>query len=157
MLSLLHQRDPSERLQREIRGAAVVTADLASAALDLALARCPAAIHGLQPNRIRALIAAQAWTDAALALIALDPSRVLRHVINEDGEWRCTLGSLQPLPAWLDDTIEFAHPELPLAILGALTGALRRTSTPAPPAASVPRSRAEPRELAACVNCDNFA
>ena len=45
--------------------------------------------HGPQPSRVRELIAAQAWTDAALALVALDGSRVLRQLIHEDGEWHC--------------------------------------------------------------------
>jgi len=157
MLSLLHPHDPSESLQREIRNADVVTADLVSAVLELALAHCAPSDQGPQPKRIRELIAARAWTDAALALVALDRSRVLRHVIYDEGEWCCALGSLAPLPAWLDDTIECAHAELPLAILGALVEAFAIKSAPAPTATSVPRSRAEPRNLTAYVDCDNFA
>jgi hypothetical protein len=157
MLSLLYPPDPSEKLQREIRNADAVTADLMSVVLDLALARCAVADHGLQLNRIRELIAARAWTDAALALVALDRSRVLRHMIYEEGEWRCILGSLWPAPAWLDDTIEFAHAELPLAILGALVGALGKKSAPASAATSVPRSRLAPGDVAGYLDCDNFA
>jgi hypothetical protein len=103
------------------------------------------------------LIAAQAWTDAALALVALDRSRVLRQVIHEEGEWHCALGSLSPLPAWLDDTIEFTHAELPLAILGALVAAIGKQSAPASTAASLPRSQAEPRGITGYIGCDNFA
>jgi hypothetical protein len=157
MLSLLHPHDPSETLQREIRDADVVTADLVAVVLELALARCAASRHGPQPGRIRELIAARAWTDAALALLGLDRSRVLRHLIYEEAEWRCALGSLWPAPAWLDDTVEFAHPELPLAILGAVVGALRQQSQPASAPVSVPRSRAEPCDVAGYVDCDNFA
>lgn len=109
MLSHLHVHDPFDKLQREISGANLATADLVLAVLDLALARCALSDRGEQANRIHELIGAQAWTDAMLALVALDRSRVLRHVIYEEGEWRCTLGSLWPLPAWVDDTIEFAH------------------------------------------------
>jgi hypothetical protein len=82
---------------------------------------------------------------------------VLHHVIHEEGEWRCTLGSFSPLPAWLDDTTEFSHVELPLAILGALVKALRKKTAPVSTANSVPRSRAEPRDLTGYVGCDNFA
>ena len=157
MLSLLLPHDPSDRLQRAIRTADVVTADLMSAVLEHALAHCAPSDRGPQADRIRRLIAAQAWTDAALALVALDRSRVLRHVIHEDGDWRCMLGSQWPLPAWIDDTVEFAHAELPLAILGALVEGFATKSAPAPVAASVPRTRAEPRDLTVHVECDNFA
>src|SRR5262249_31051098 len=108
-------------------------------------------------NRIRDLVAAQAWTDSALALVALDRSRVLRHVIHEGGEWRCVLGSAWPVPAWLDDTFEFSHAELPLAILGALVGALRHKFAPSGAATSVPRASAEPGDVTGYVDCDNFA
>jgi hypothetical protein len=157
MLSLLRPYDPSERLQREIRDADIATADLVSAVLELALAHRAPSGDGPQPNRIRHLIAAQAWTDAALALVALDGSRALRQLIHEDGEWHCVLGSLWPLPAWLDDTIEFAHAELPLAILGALVGAIGTKSAPASTAAALPRPPAEPRDITGCIGCDNFA
>jgi hypothetical protein len=86
MLSLLHPHDPSETLQREIRDADIVTADLLSAALELALVGRAASGHGPQPGRIRELITAQAWTDAALALVALAHSRVLHHLIYEEGK-----------------------------------------------------------------------
>jgi hypothetical protein len=61
------------------------------------------------------------------------------------------------VPAWLDDTIEFRHPELPLAILGALVGALQKKNAPPSAATSVPPSRGEPCDMTGYVGCDNFA
>src|SRR5258705_12254610 len=120
MLSHLLAYDPLENLQHEISCAGTATPDLAAAVLDLALAHCRLSGGGEQAKRIRQLIGAQAWTDTALALVALDRSRMLRQAIHEEGEWRCALGSSWPVPACVDDTIEFVHAELPLAILGAL-------------------------------------
>jgi hypothetical protein len=82
---------------------------------------------------------------------------VLRQVIHEDGEWHCVLGSVWPLPAWLDDTIEFTHADLPLAILGALVAAIGAKSAPGSTAGSLPRPPAEPRDIIGCIGCDNFA
>ena len=157
MLSHLLAYDPFENLQHDISRADAATPDLAATVLDLVLARRRLPGGGDPAKRIRRLIDAQAWTDAALALVALDRSRVLRHAIHEDGEWRCTLGSPWPLPACVDDTIEFAHADLPLAIFGALVGALQEKFLPASAAALVSRARAEPRDAVAYVNCDNFA
>jgi hypothetical protein len=157
MLSHLCAHDLSEKLERDICRANAATADVVSAVLDLALARCalPNRVH--RANRIHELASAQAWTDAALALVALEPSRVLRHLIYEDGEWHCTLGSLGPAPGWLDDTLDFSHPDLALAILGALVLALGQKSHAASAPVSVPRLPAEPRDLTGYINCDNFA
>jgi len=65
-----------------------------------------------------------AWTDAALAMVELARSRAVRRLSRDDGEWRCAIGSQWPVPEWLDDVVEFSHPVLPLAILGALIEAL---------------------------------
>ena len=46
---------------------------------------------------------------------------------------------------------------MPLAILGALTGALRKRFAPSGAATSVPRARAEPFDMTGYVDCDNFA
>ena len=157
MLSHLQARRTPETLQREIIRADAVTADLASAVLDLALTRRALPDVSPQANRMRELIGAQAWTDTALALVALDHSRVLRQLTYDSGEWHCTLGALWPVPAWLDDTVEFTHPELPLAILGALARALQEKSAPASAATSVPQSRTKLRDVVEYLECDNFA
>jgi hypothetical protein len=157
MLTHLLSCDPAGRLQHDIACAQCPTAELARAVLDLALPRIVGFDRHQKENHIRQLIASQAWTDSALALVALDRSGVLRQVIHEDGEWRCILGAVWPVPAWLDDTIEFRHPELPLAILGALVGALQKKNAPPSAATSVPPSRGEPCDMTGYVGCDNFA
>jgi hypothetical protein len=83
------------------------------------------------------LIGSGAWTDAALALVEIElPAWKFRRLVLEDGEWLCSLSRQPNLPAEFDDSADARHEVLPLAILGALvearrkTGAARMTSTP---------------------------
>jgi hypothetical protein len=150
-------RSAPETLQREISRADAVTAELASAVLELAFARCATPNRAQQAQRIRELIGVQAWTDAALALVELNRSRVVRRLCHDDGEWHCTIGSQWPMPEWLDDTVELSHPVLPLAILGALVEALNQNRAVSTPATSVPQSRSDLRDTTTAICCDNFA
>ena len=79
--------------------------------------------------RIRELIQLRAWTDAALALIDLElPFWQVRRIAYDDGEWYCALSRERELPDWLDRSVEARHPDLALAILGALIEAQRSNS-----------------------------
>lgn len=109
------------------------------------------------PAQLRELIAAGAWTDAGLALIADKlPQWKLRRLIYDEGQWHCAL-SLQPdLPDWLDQAIETSHWDLSLAIMSAFVEGLRQlpetpkaTRTP-----TVPRVRGTRGEV---IFCENFA
>jgi hypothetical protein len=144
-------------LQCEICRADAPTVELISALLDLACARRALPAGARQANRIRELIESQAWTDAALALVALDRTRIVRRLIRDETEWRCTLGSQWPVPDWLDDPVEFGHPVLPLAILGALAESLRESPAASTAATSVPPSRSGLHDANASVDCGNFA
>ncbi|WP_424626859.1 hypothetical protein [Bradyrhizobium sp. SYSU BS000235] len=109
------------------------------------------------PVQLQKLIAAGAWTDAGLTLIADKlPQWKLRRLVYDEGQWHCAL-SLQPdFPEWLDDAIETHHWDLSLAILSAVVEALRQ-SPETPKAArkpTVPRVRT-PRDET--VLCENFA
>ncbi len=60
----------------------------------------------LSPS-IAKLIAAGAWTDTVLALIASElPQWRLRRLAYDDGEWHCVLSLQREFPEWLDDGIE---------------------------------------------------
>jgi hypothetical protein len=127
------------------------TADTASAELF-------AAIIGEQrhcPSRIARLIAAEAWTDTALALIEQElPQWRVRRLAYDDGAWHCALSRQRELPDWLDQAIESHHADLPLAILSALVEARGKTA----PAntSSVPTVRSvTPAYDTMC--CENFA
>ncbi|HEY1541734.1 MAG TPA: hypothetical protein VGG01_04950 [Xanthobacteraceae bacterium] len=149
-------RRSSARLHNEISQAPAATSALVSAALDLVGARC-AVPHGMaRTQRVRALIDAQAWTDAALAIADLDRSRTIRHLVHEDGEWRCAIGSPWAVPDWLGDTATFSHPVLALAILGALIDTLSWAPTRDTPQSSAPRWPSCEADSISAVTVDNY-
>ena len=72
-------------------------------------------------DRLDHLAAANAWSDAALELLALEaPEWAVQRLCRDDGEWLCTLTRFPELPDWLDDCAEARHPVLAVAILSAL-------------------------------------
>ncbi len=110
--------------------------------------------NGSASPSIAKLIAAGAWTDTALALIASElPQWKLRRLAYDDGEWHCVLSLQREFPEWLDDGIETRHENLSLALFKGLVEAARlRPAEKFIP--TVPRIRIRQPE-AAC--CDNFA
>jgi hypothetical protein len=142
------------RLEAELGGAEAVTPALMADALTLASAgrRAPGGVD--KANRVRALIDAQAWTDAALALLELElPQWKLRCIAYEDGEWHCSLGKHWPLPAWLDDVVDASHPMLSLALLAAFVKACAVTSDSSEAARTAPAVRSSPY---GAICCDDF-
>jgi hypothetical protein len=121
-----------------------------------ACTRIPVLRTAGKAGRLDQLLAAGAWTDAALALIELEfPAWTLRRLVYEDGEWFCSLSQQPNLPLAIDDIVDAHHPVLPLAILSALievgaTAELR----PQFGAHRVPQVRPA-TGYAVC--CDNFA
>ena len=125
------REDPLARLEERLRCADAITPELMSAVITEACARFPA----LRPSvkaRFDRLIEADAWTEAALALVELElPQWKLRRLVYEDGEWLCSLSKQPRLPLGLDDVAEASHEILPLAILSAFVQAQRAAATSA--------------------------
>ncbi|WP_025034374.1 hypothetical protein [Bradyrhizobium sp. DOA9] len=70
--------------------------------------------------RLTRLVDAEAWADAALALLELDlPMWQVRRIAYDDGEWHCALSRERELPDWLDAAVEARHADLALALLSA--------------------------------------
>ena len=150
------RRSPAD-LRDVLSGAPAASAELISAVLDLMAARRALPDRASRTQQIRALIDAQAWTDAALAIVDLDRSRAVRQLSHDEGEWSCRIGSQWAVPDWLDDSALFLHPALPLAILGALLESLAQREGAAIPATSVPSSGSRRGHSIAAVACDNYA
>jgi hypothetical protein len=131
-----------------LRDAPAVTADLLSEVIGRPSRRLPV--------RIERLIDSGAWTDAALALLALElPHWQLRRLAYDDGEWHCALSRQRELPDWLDDrSVESHHADLAMAILSAFVDAQR---TAPPRKASVPAAPWPTTLLYEPLNCENFA
>jgi hypothetical protein len=107
-------------------------------------------------QRLLTLIEAGAFTEAALAMIALElPQWQLRRIAYDDGDWYCALSRLRALPEWLDQAVEASHASVPLAIPRAYLETLRQVEashdTARPLVPQIPIGRCEPQ----C--CDNFA
>jgi hypothetical protein len=103
---------------------------------------------------IERLIAAGAWADTALALIASGlPQWKLRRLIYDDGQWHCALSLRREFPEWLDDGIETHNDDLALALLQGLIEAARQQPVKTRPP-TAPRIRIKQRDP---VCCDNFA
>jgi hypothetical protein len=146
------------KLQGDVRRAQSVTRPLMAAVLAAMVARHSASPSAAAVKRIRVFLEAEAWTEAALALIDLAlPRWKLRRLTYEDGEWRCCLGRQWRLPEWLDDIVDVGHPVLTLAILDALIEALAVTPTSPQAAHSLVPSVASAPCDASYLCCDNFS
>ena len=108
------------RLAGEIRDADATTAQLWSEVIREACLRLPSVRRTKHFDRLEQFIQSGAWTDAALALIALElPQWQLRRIVYDAGEWHCALSRQRELPDWCDQSVGASHADLPLAILSA--------------------------------------
>ena len=148
-----HDR-PLGRLEAQLRSAPTPTSELLS---DVIAEACDSFPEGKTAAKLRInqLIAAGAWTDAALALVELElPQWSLRRIVYEDGEWHCCLSRQPQLPLGLDEVAEASHEILSLAILVAFLEARRHAAASAMAVTTVPHIGPTP-DFAMC--CDNFA
>ena len=105
--------------------------------------------------RLAELIRFGAFTDAAMLLVELElPLWQVRRLAYDDGEWHCALSRERELPDWLDRSAETHHPDLALAIVGALLEAQRITAVVG--RTSVPSVAAPADALYERISSDNF-
>jgi hypothetical protein len=129
-MSLLSERQISADLGDQLRNAGHVAAEFLADIVHATGRRLRSANQNAKAARVERLIQAQAWTDAALALIDLElPQWHVRRLAYDDGEWHCALSRQRELPDWLDQSIETRHADLALAILSAFVEA-QRVSAP---------------------------
>jgi hypothetical protein len=149
MLSCLNLPDTCA-LNDRLGYSSVVTPALFHEVVDKACRRFPSAGLSEKSARVEALIAAHAWTEAALALIELElPEWQLRRIAYDGGEWHCALSRERELPDWLDRSIEAHHPDLALALLCALVATRQLATASSRP--SVPSAPGSLRLLPAAV------
>jgi len=154
-MPLLSEHRESGQLSERLRAAHTVTAELMSEVVGEACRRFPSMGQSEKSARIERLMKSEAWTDAALAMIDLEPPLwQVRRIAYDDGEWYCALSRERELPDWLDRSIEARHADLPLAILGAFVEA-QRISAPRS-MTSVPAVSHDANPLYEPVCSDNF-
>jgi hypothetical protein len=109
-------------------------------------------------RHLRQLIAACAWTDAALALIKLElPHWKLRRVVLDDGQWQCCLSIHAELPTEFDDVAEASHEVLSLAMLSAMVEARRDIATKRGSTSLRVVPNVAGNDSAVAISCDNYA
>jgi hypothetical protein len=137
-------------LRDRIALATQVTPELCSAVAEAV------GVRARDAARVRRLVEAEAWTDAALALSdAALPHWKVTQLAFDDGEWFCHVAKHWQLPDWLDDLVETRHEIPALAILSALVEAYQMDDNPAL-SRNVPRGRARVTSMINAVPCDNF-
>jgi hypothetical protein len=147
MSNLLEHTLPAT-LGYRLHDAPSVTSEFLSDVISETCRRLPSRGQNPKAIRIERLIQAQAWTDAALALINLElPQWQVRRLAYDGGEWHCALSRQRELPDWLDQPVETRHADLPLAILSAFVEARRLSTRPSSTSVPiVPRRADQPYE-----------
>jgi hypothetical protein len=144
-----------DRLDDELRVAPRLDRSLFTKIIVGACKRIPVVDKSEQAARIDRLIEAGAWTDAALAVIALEmPDWQLRRLEYESGEWFCSLSRQPNVPATFDDTADANHELMAVAILRAFFQARRMTEISPRAISPAPQASTSPFSIFCC---DNFA
>lgn len=144
-----------DRLEEAVRLASRPTRGLVSKIVAGACSRIPVLSRAGKAAGIDGLVESDAFTDAALSLIALElPDWSLRRLMREDGQWHCSLSRRPNIPIALDETADATHEVLPLAVLLAFLQARRLAM---PMARSVPAVPLADAASAGLICCENFA
>lgn len=116
-MSILHQHH-DVNAAGPLHDTGTVSKDVFAEVLEAYCPRIKAMMHTERAARFARLVEAGAWTDAALALLALElPQWQIRRLAYDDGEWHCALSDNREMPDWLDASIEMHHADMALAIL----------------------------------------
>ena len=154
MTAILRRLDPPS-LGQQLRATPTMTRPLMFEIIDRACRRVASFDQSERTTRLTRLIDAEAWTDAALALLKLElPLWQVRRIAYDEGEWHCALSRERDLPDWLDAAVEARHADLALAVLSALVE-VRESAAEAtrPSVPSVHPKQGAPYQPLAC---DNF-
>lgn len=154
MTSALRHYDPLP-LGDRLRNAQAVTRPLMLDIIDHACRRFPSLGQSERTARVVRLVDAEAWADAALALMELElPMWQVRRIAYDEGEWHCALSRERELPEWLDAAVEARHADLALALLSAFIEVQALAVEVSRP--SVPIVRPALNALYEPIVCDNF-
>src|SRR3954452_14346492 len=153
-MALTRAYSDTDQFDDRLCRATAASADLFS---DIVRSICPRLAllrHTERAARAAQMIELGAWTDAVLALLALElPQWQLRRLAYDNGEWHCALSTQREMPEWLDQSIESHHADLAIAILRAFVAA--RQQNPSAARCSVPAVPPATTTLDEPVSCDN--
>jgi hypothetical protein len=142
-----------DTLDGVIQSAQEPTVDLLAKIIKAACTRIPLLAKPKTFDRLTELAKIGAWTEAALALIALElPRWRVRRLVYENGEWLCSLSHQPHLPMAFDDCAEATHELLSLALLRAFIEACRRGCAMQEAVSTVPHIQPWPEQVMCCEN-----
>jgi hypothetical protein len=154
MFSISIDQDQVQRLLKRLDDAYAPDTRLVADIIANACPRTLALLEMRKAARLKQLIDAEAWTDAALALLEFElPQWKVRRIVCDDGEWHCRLSAQPWLPEGFDEVVETFHRTLTLAILAAVVQARQQAALATQidePVDIVPT----PEPIRIC--CDNF-
>ncbi|WP_162006173.1 hypothetical protein [Bradyrhizobium betae] len=154
MTAALRRLSPPS-LSQQLRAAPTMTRPLMLDIIDNACRRFPSLGQNERTARVVRLVDAEAWADAALALIELElPMWQVRRIAYDEGEWHCALSRERELPDWLDAAVEAHHVDLAIALLSAFVEVQALALEASRP--SVPTVRPAPAPFYEPVGCENF-
>lgn len=154
MTAALRRYDPLS-LGDRWHNAKAVTQPLMRDIIDHACWRFPSLGQSERTARIMRLVDAEAWADAALALMELElPMWQVRRIAYDGGEWHCALSRERELPEWLDAAVEARHADLALALLSAFVEIQALAVESSRPSVPSVRTAQDPRYEP--VACDHF-
>lgn len=143
-------------LRDRLRIAQGMTQPLMLDIIGKACRRFPSLGQSERTARVMRLIDAQAWADAALALMELElPLWHVRRIAYDEGEWHCALSRERELPDWLDAAVEGCHGDLAIALLSGFVEIQALAAVE--PRPSVPNVRTAADSLYEPVACENFS
>ncbi|WP_298876966.1 hypothetical protein [uncultured Bradyrhizobium sp.] len=143
-------------LSDRLRNAQGMTGPLMHEIIDKTCRRIPSLRQTDRTARLIKLIDAEAWTDAALALMELElPLWHVRRIAYDEGEWHCALSRERELPEWLDAAVEGCHGDLAIALMSAFVDVQALAVEASRP--SVPSVRPAPDALYEPVACVNIS
>ncbi|WFU74384.1 hypothetical protein [Bradyrhizobium sp. CB2312] len=154
MTAALRQYDPPS-LGKRLGNAHAMTRVLMLEVIDHACRRFPSLGQSARTARLMRLIDAEAWTDAALALIGIElPLWQVRRIAYDEGEWHCALSRERELPDWLDAAVEGCHSDLAIALLSAFVEVQALEVESSRPSVPSVRQTLDPLYVPAA--CENF-
>ena len=141
-----------DRLDRHLESAHAATGALFREVMENAGERLSILWRAGKATHIERSLAAGACTEAALALLELEmPNWKIRRLVNDGGEWLCSLSRRPGVPTEFDDMAEARHAVISLAVLRALLEARRVNGAEA---MSTPADVPLGATIRSC--CDNF-
>jgi hypothetical protein len=108
MLLDIQQEERLADLEGRLQRAQAITSELISTVMTNGCVRLTA-LSGTAKAKLNSLVEAGAWTDSAMTLLQLEmPQWKIRRLINDDGQWFCSLSKQPELPIGFDEVRKLA-------------------------------------------------